>query len=129
MTAAEVAAWLNTRDRTSAKPATVTIGRTTYVGAHYTQVRDVDPGCRAYDDGKRTYTIEALYLLGQLPSSYVHRHAGAYLDGSGRRHYVAGWYAENPPNEYHPFGTMFMLFPDDYNVTSEARVMPMAVQS
>lgn len=128
MTAAEVAAWLNTRDRTSAKPATVTIGRTTYVGAHYTQVRDIDPGCRAYDEGRRTYTIEALYLLGQLPSSYVHRHASRYVDGSGQRHYVAGWYAQLP-NEYHPFGAMFMLRPDERDVTPETRVMPIAVQS
>jgi hypothetical protein len=131
--AAQVSEWLNTLPRTSSVPVSVTIGRSTFYGASYAQVREVSPGCRAYAEGEREYTMRALYLLGELPASYRHRHAGAYVGPDGTRFYVAGHYAQDPEsalsaNAYHPFGRMFMLCPDSAGVTADARTMPIATR-
>lgn len=119
-TATDVAAYLNSLDRTSAAPVVVRIGRTEYVGATYTQERDTPQGCRAYDAGERTYYQHGLYLVGSLPASYVRSSHTAYRYPNGaRRWYVAGWYDHDEPNDYHPFGRMFQLFPDTHNVTHD----------
>ena len=47
----------------------VTIGRTTYPAALYTERCEVQPGCRAYAEGKRAYTREMIYCVGNLPSA------------------------------------------------------------
>jgi hypothetical protein len=106
--------------RTSASPARVTIGRTTFEGAWFSQERDHLPTSRAWQEGERTYTHEGFYLLGCLPASYVHRHADAYVDGEGRRFYIGGYFQGAPGSEFshlHPFGRWFMLMPDAQDVT------------
>lgn len=132
---------LNARPRTIAQPVRVTIGRTTYPGAIYSQQRDVTPGCRAYADGQRTYYSSGLYLLGDAPSSYRHRHARAYLDSAGARWYVAGYVTDETAadprySDYHPMGAHFMLARDSSDVTLTGvygqpvadRTMPMALE-
>jgi hypothetical protein len=138
-----VSEWLDGLERTSAAPVLVTIGRTTYAGAEYRQTRDHDPSTRAYRDGERTYVLHAIYLLGELPSSYRHGHARAYIDAdtdaeSGARWYVGGWWrpedfqsrayvreadgSTRPQTiedvqSYHPFGANWSLHPDTFGVT------------
>lgn len=148
-TAKGVADYLNALDRTSANACTVTIGHSTYVGARYQQTCDVSPGCRAYTEGKRTYTTDAFYLLGELPPSYVYRHARAYIDADGARWFVGSYWSEDDSRmpesspeerargrEYHQLGSMFQLMLDDYGVTLTGargqsvhdRTMPMRVE-
>lgn len=122
-TAETVALMLSELPRTVAQPVRVTIGRTVYVGAIYAQQRDHMPGARAYaDDGARTYYMGGLYLLGELPPSYRHRHARAYFDADGARWYVAGYVtAETAADpryaDCHPCGAHFLLMPDRLGVT------------
>lgn len=113
--ATEVADFLNARDRTSAVPVTVRIGRTTYVEASYGQTRDVTPGCRAYEDGQRTYVQGGYYLLGALPASFLRKRSTVYSASSVMgAFYVACWFGqdEEEPNKWHPFGRMFQLLRD-----------------
>ncbi len=110
--ALEVSGYLNTLPRTSAAPVLVRIGRTEYPGAFYTQERDVTPGCRAYAEGKRTYSHTMLYLVGDLPAASNGRNVAYRFEGSSRRWYLAGWFQDGR-NDYHPFGRMFQLAPDD----------------
>lgn len=121
-TPSAVADMLNALPRTTAQPVRVTIGRTVYVGAIYAQQRDHTPGTRAYADGGRTYYVGGLYLLGDLPPSYVHRHARAYIDADGARWFVAGYAdaetAADPRYAHaHPVGAHFLLMPDRLGVT------------
>jgi hypothetical protein len=117
-TAESVATWLRTLPHTNATPVLVKIGRRLYVGAIYDQRREHHPGTRAYAEGRRHYYQSGIYLLGRLPASYLRtsRIAYRFQDGS-RRYYVAGWYDRDEPNDFHPFGRMFQLFPDRENVT------------
>lgn len=131
-TAQDVAEWLNSRERTRATPVLVTIGHTSYVGATFEQERDHAPGTRAYAEGERTYMHRGLYLLGALPSSYVHRRARLYVDPAyGTSYYVAGWFpasaASEQANEFHPFGPMFLLAPNDYGV-ADGPTMPLKIR-
>ena len=94
------------------REVTVRIGRTTYQGAFYKQDRKVSPGCRAYDEGQRDYTIEGLEVIGELPASWVRSSRTVYrMAGDDRDWYVAGYYNRDEPNEWHPFGKMFALQP------------------
>jgi hypothetical protein len=119
-TAQDVADFLNARDRTSASPVTVRIGRTTYVGASYSQTRDVDPGCRAYEDGERTYVQSGYYLLGALPASWLRRKSTLYVTSDDSGWFVGGWFGQDgETNDWHPFGRMFQLFPMFDGIESE----------
>lgn len=114
-TAQDVADFLNSGDRTNAVPVTVRIGRTTYVGASYVQTRDVSPGCRAYEEGQRTYVQGGYYLLGALPASFLRKRSTVYSASSVMgAFYVACWFGQDgeEPNEWHPFGRMFQLSRD-----------------
>lgn len=124
-----VARYLSGRARTIAHPVTVTIGRTTYCGAYFSQTRDVHPGCRAYAEGERTYVHSGLYCLGQLPASYRRSSRVAYVF-SDLRWFVAGWFGQDAEqdclaNEYHPFGPMFLLMSDpDGTITRDVDDVP-----
>lgn len=112
-----VAFWLNSLRDTHARPIVVKIGRTTFPGATYIQKRQVPEGSRAYAEGKRTYEQYGLYLLGDLPYAYRRKRATAFVDSfTGRRFFVGSWFDRDEPNEYHPYGRMFQLFPDDAGV-------------
>jgi hypothetical protein len=102
--------WLETLDRTYASPVVVKIGRSTYPGAFYTQVRDTPDYCNAYRSGERSYGHSMLYVIGELPYSY-RRSSKAFYRVPGARFpwYVAGWYDRSEPNKWHPFGRMFQL--------------------
>lgn len=140
VTAQQVADYLNGLPRTQAAPVVVRIGKTKYVGALYTQERDTPEGCRAYREGQRIYYQRALYLVGDLPSSYLRSSHTAYVwsddrmaEGarwySARRWYVAGWYDLDAHSEYHPFGHMFQLMPDsDGTVTKDDDGFPYATR-
>lgn len=81
------------------RKVTVKIGRVTYQGAYYEQtlnhdVPSIDPG------SVKTYTRVAMYLLGELPASYVRSSKTMYffdkeecpqLRGIGYEWYVASW--------------------------------------
>jgi hypothetical protein len=116
-TSEAVSEYLNGLDRTTARPITVKIGRSTYVGAEYRQTRDHTPGTRAHADAVAsgsplTYELHALYLLGKLPPSHVNGSARAYVDSIDTRWFLSGWYPleqDDRTNEYHPFGAMFSL--------------------
>lgn len=117
--ALEVAEWLDTLPATFASPHVVRIGRSVYPGAFYLQTRKVLSGCAAYARGERSYVQRGLYLLGNLPASYRRSSMTAYqVEPAGTRYFVAGWYDHDDPNEWHPFGRMFQLFPDDHTVTT-----------
>jgi hypothetical protein len=132
--AGEVADWLSSLPRTTAHPVRVTIGRTTYVGARYEQVRDISPGTRAHAEGKREYVQRALYLLGSLPAAYVRDARTSFAtDDETTRYFVASWFGQDggpESNEWHPFGAMLQLMPDDSGeITSSEHVRPMRVVS
>jgi hypothetical protein len=112
-----VSQYLNGLPRTTAAPVLVKIGRTEYVGAIYSQERDTLEGSRAFEAGERTYVQHGIYLLGDLPASYRRSTRTAY-DLDGNRYYVAGYFPQDEPNDFHPFGRMFQLFPDEHGVTT-----------
>lgn len=149
-TAQDVAEYVSSlrNDRTVAVPVSVKIGRTTYIGAEYRETRDHHIGTRAYREalatgGPMTYELHALYLLGDLPASYVNRHARVYEDASddGTRWHVGSWF--NPASfvsvshvreadgstrpttladvaHYHPFGAHFLVMAcGGYEVTND----------
>ena len=128
--AADLCAWLAEQPHTSAVPVRVSIGRATYVGAYFAQIRFNDPGTRAYSEGRRHYVHAGYYLLGLLPPSYVHRNADAYVTGTrGATFYVSSYYGQNGErNDAHPFGCMFMLMPDTLGVVEGPRRMRMTVE-
>lgn len=73
---AEVVAHLAPLDRlTLGRAVVLSIGGASHVAVRYSQVRDTLEGSRAHANGERTYTVEAFYVLGQLPSAYVQRKA------------------------------------------------------
>jgi len=110
-----VADFLRAQDRTSASSVRVKIGRTTYNGAEYCQVRDTPRECRAYAEGERTYVVSGFYLLGTLPASFVRDGRTTYVEApESTRYYIAGWYGQDgAENEFHPLGKMFLLFSGD----------------
>lgn len=59
----------------------LTIGVQTYEAVRYTQRRPTQPGCPAYARGERESTVEALFVLGELPSSYKRNPGGMYTNG------------------------------------------------
>lgn len=97
MSAHALAAYLSARPRTIAYPVVVRIGRTTYEGAYFSQVRDHAPGTRAYGEAVRDgrppiYWHSGLKLLGQLPAS---RGRATYV-ADGTRYYIGGWWSTTP---------------------------------
>ena len=115
--ALEVCSWLERIPRTYAAPVVVKIGRERYAGATYAQVRDIDERTPAYAGGERYSCSRAMYLVGRLPYSYRRRRTTAYrIAGARKPWYIAGWYDTDAHSEYHPFGHMFLMFPDDQNV-------------
>lgn len=150
--ASAVAAYLATLPRTSASPVLVTIGRTTYAGATFDQVRDHSPGTRAYADGAREYVHSGIYLLGELPPSRLNGSARAYVDSADddARWFVGSWWSSDDARmpdsdqdlrargrDSHPLGSMFMMTRDDHGVTLTGvhgqpvkdRTMPMSVET
>ena len=71
------------------------------------------------------------YLLGETPSSYRHRKAGAYVAGDilgspGTRYYVSSYADEKTAREraeFHPLGPWWQLARDDFGITNGARTM------
>lgn len=112
--------WLETLEGTVASPVVVKIGRTIYSGASFSQRRQPDPGTAAYQSGERYYNHGGMYLLGELPYAYRRKSTTAFKTPIGRfPWYVAGWYDLKVPNEWHPFGQMFLLQMDKTNVTTD----------
>lgn len=108
--AAELCDWLETMPRTYAAPVVVKIGRTTYAAACYTQVRDAHESTGAYRSGERNYGHSMMYVLGKLPYQWRRAHYTLFrIPGASFAWYVAGWYDQTPPNEHHPFGSMFQM--------------------
>ena len=99
----------------------VAIGRTTYPAALYTECCEVQPGCRAYTEGKRAYTREMIYCVGNLPSAKLRGNVAFNLPTDATDWYVAAYYGNvvnrrqetAEPNEFHPFGNSFILAPWD----------------
>lgn len=108
--ALEVCAWLDTMPRTYAAPVVVRIGRRLYAGATFTQIRETGEGTPAYAAGERGYCHSGMYLLGEKPYAYRRRSATAFrIPGARWPWFVAGWYEKAEPNEWYPFGQMFLL--------------------
>lgn len=59
----------------------LTFGKATLPAIRYSQERETPIGCDAYARGERTYTDEALYVLGDLPASYLRSPGGKYTNG------------------------------------------------
>jgi hypothetical protein len=129
ITSAQVAEWLDSLPDTRATPVLVTIGRTTYVGAHYVQNREpIAPYCQpARASDMKPYTARGYYLLGELPASYKRLKRTAYRVNAGR-YYVAAYWQDDVVTKHHPFGRMFMLFPDTLGVTDEHEERAMEVR-
>ena len=111
---------------TSATPCTLTIKGTRYPAARYTEHCTISPGCRAYDEGKREYDQEMIYVVGPLPACTRNGNVAFRLPGESSEWYVAGYYpaysGRKPQAEsdmkpkfaaYHPFGMNFLLAPWD----------------
>lgn len=112
-----VTSYLRSLDRTFATPVLVKIGRTVYPGASYAQVRKTTAPSEAHASGDGYYCQTALYLLGDLPYAYRRRKATVFKVGRTRFvWYVAGWYDQTTPNDYHPFGRMFQLMLDRHEL-------------
>lgn len=71
----------------------LTIGRQRFPAIRYTQVVPIQAGCPAYDRGEREHTREALYVLGELPPSYVHNPGSMRASGL---HYAFDAMSETP---------------------------------
>lgn len=122
-TSQEIAAYLQTIPTvTSAIPCTVTIKGTSYPATRYTERLQNSPGTRAYDEGKREYTREMIYVVGSLPAVKRNGNVAFNLQGDTRDWYVAGYfpsYSGRKPQpvhaatEYQPFRNMFLLSPWD----------------
>ncbi len=107
-------ATLPTVDPDSIVPVLVTIGRKHWSGAMYRRTGE---------------TRLTAYLLGETPSSYRNRKAGAYVAGNvlgspGTRWYVSSYADAKTARErfeFHPLGTWWQLARDDIGVTDSAR--------
>jgi hypothetical protein len=119
-TAITLAAWLESHRCYALQPVTVTIGQETYAGCSYRQDCNPPEGARSQEP----YTVEAIYLLGTLPSSYRRSSNVAYTrQDDTREWYIAGcwqgepspkgwaWLTEERIREIHPFGFYFLLHP------------------
>ena len=119
----ELGAWLARLPQvTNVQTGSVTIGRTTYPAARYTKRLQHQPGTRAYQEGKREYTREMIYCVGDIPACKRHGNVAFTVADDSREWYVAAYYlayrgrgkqAQAERNEYHPFGNSFMLAPWD----------------
>lgn len=105
----------------SVRPVEVTIGKTTYIGAFYTEEETREATERACTEGHAKpgdkYPSYAFMLLGQRPK---HKRANvAYtwadnlpVDDHGKsigEWYVSSYYESCEPNEFHPFGACFQI--------------------
>jgi hypothetical protein len=88
----ELQRWLEQHGCQDVVPVEVTIKGTTYLGCRYQQARRHTPGTRAFREGLRTYTQEAIYLLGKLPAVYVRSSRVVFVvEGDDREWFVASW--------------------------------------
>lgn len=123
-TARDVADWLrdlpNIRD---VRPCRVTIGKSTWEGASYSQVFQWQQGMDGVQQGEHKageeYYVRHIYLLGKAPNT---GRAGQCFPYEGKDWFVAGYYDGPNPEaiapvesqiKHHPFGKMFMLSPWD----------------
>lgn len=112
-------------------------GKRECVALRYSDTREHTPGTPAYERGERTYTHEALYVLGELPSAYVQRKARVFRHSIAHGRdlslapllaglwYVAGY--STPASQKkaleagHYDGPHFYLFRDSGSESIEAR--------
>jgi hypothetical protein len=118
-TAAAVARWLSQyRHLRDVALLSVTIRGKVYFGAAFTNVQPYTERDPAVLDGRRKAGDEGLsrriYLVGELPASYVRRKA--YYRWEGKEWFVGCYYQANVHDytqaqfrEYHPFGQSFDL--------------------
>ena len=98
-------------------PCYVTIGRRTHPAAHYWETLATPTGSPAYARGEREYVREMVYCVGYLPPAKLRGNVAFVIDGT--EWYVAAYFGNVSdrkqetavPNEYHPFGNMFLLAP------------------
>lgn len=138
---ARVASWLAGVGCRDIRPVRVTIGAQTWEGCRYLQERKTPENCRAWDEGQRTYDLEAIYLVGGLPRAYEQdRRLALTLAGDSREWYVGAFATVQclvePYAQYHPFGLNVMLMPwevpsgdkIDYREGRRYRRLPLTVE-
>ena len=135
----DIAAYLRTiHGVTSATPCALTIKGTVYPAAQYVQHCTVDPGCRAYAEGKREYDRMAIMVAGPLPACKRNGNVAFRVPGESNEWYVSGYFprlhgrkqdsineSDAPYMAFHPFGANFLLAPwdiADSRIDSYARV-------
>lgn len=95
------------------EPVTLWLGSQKYGALRYAFESEVPQGSPAYLRGERTFVRSGYYVLGTLPPSYRRSTKVAYqFQHPGTDWYIASHY-EGEPNEFHPSGPMFLLFPWD----------------
>lgn len=106
----------------SVEPCRVTIKGISYNAARYKELLPVSEGTQAYRRGEREYMRETIYIVGALPAVKRNGNCVFRLAGDPHDWYVAGYYPAyknrqpqpaGQPNQYHPFGAMFLLSPWD----------------
>lgn len=113
MTQSKLTSWLvGLPNVANVVEVTLRIGKETYQGARYHDMRKTDDGT--------PYTLEMVYLLGDLPSCYRRSSRTVFTNVQpcdSREWYVVGWHdggqriwdAYTTPKP--PFGVYFMLSP------------------